>query len=260
MAWLGGAWWRPHAAGAAVAAFLLALITVQVIGHGPVTAVDAPVHAYFDPREPEGALHALAVAGARLGQRAVTIPLLAAAAVWASLRWRDPRPIVATVTGLGALALVGTVLKVYVGRTPPVLDVDVVNAGIDNVTAWLTSLATFGATPFDGFVSYPSGHTANAALTFPLLAWLLFGPYGVRPGAVALRRALLCSLVPVVLVGSMMVVLDYHWVSEVLGGAALGAALALLSRLVLGSGTARGTEAVARAAPASPVRVPRKSG
>ncbi|ASU82450.1 phosphatase PAP2 family protein [Nocardiopsis gilva YIM 90087] len=259
-AWLGAAWWRPHAVGTAVAAVLLFVITVQVIGYGPVTSFDAPAHAYFDPRQPQGVAHVLAVTAARLGQRGVTIPLLAIAAFWASLRWRDPRPVVATVTGLAALALLGTALKVYVGRTPPVLDVDIVNAGIGNITAWLTTTVTLGATPFEGFVSYPSGHTANAALTFPLLAWLLFGASGVRPAPLALRRALLGSLLPVVLVGTLMVVLDYHWVSEVLGGMALGAIVALISRLVLGPGRSTAAPEKRRPVARAAVRVPRESG
>ncbi|GAA2011085.1 hypothetical protein GCM10009799_44100 [Nocardiopsis rhodophaea] len=259
-AWLGAVWWRPHAVGIAVAAIVLFVVTVQVITYGLVTVFDAPVHAYFDAHQPRGVAQWAAVTAARLGQRGVTIPLLAVAGGWASLRWRDPRPVVATVTGLAALASLGTLLKVYVGRTPPVLDVDTVNAGVGNITAWLASTLTVGAPPFEGFVSYPSGHTANAALTFPLLAWLLFGASGVRPDAVALRRALLGSILPVMLVGTLMVVLDYHWVSEVLGGMALGAIVALTGRLVLGPGRAPAAAGERRLVVRSPVRAPRESG
>ncbi|WP_052745558.1 phosphatase PAP2 family protein [Allosalinactinospora lopnorensis] len=229
-------WWRPYAVGLMAAGTILALVTWQVVARGPLTALDWPTHEYLAARQPEGAAHTLAVGAARLGQRWLTAPILLLVGVWGALRRRDPRPVLAAVTGLVSLAVLGGLLKVYVGRTPPLMGIDMVDAGLGNVADGLGWIVTLGAVPFDGFVSYPSGHTANAALTYPLLAFLLFGPNGVRPSTVALRRTLAASPIPVLIVGAMMALLDYHWVTEALGGLALGAVVALLGRLVLGPG------------------------
>lgn len=248
---------RSSAVWLVVAAAALAAVTWQVLAGGPVTALDWPVHAFVDPRQPEGPLLAAAVAVARLGQRLVTVPLLVGLALWAALRGRGFRPVLAVLTGLGSLAVLGTLLKVAVGRTPPVLGVDVVTPGLDNVAAWAGAVLVPGAAPFEGYVSFPSGHSANAALTYPLAAWLLFGAHGVFPHARRLRFALGCSLVPVAAVGAMMTVLDYHWLSESLGGWLLGAVVLLVARLVLGADGAaaadgRGTRTDRRAVAGEP--------
>lgn len=226
-----------------VAVSALAVVTWQVVVGGPVTALDWPVHAFVDPRQPEGPLLAAAVAVARLGQRLVTVPLLVGLAVWAMRRGRGWRPLGAVLTGLGSLAMLGTLLKVAIGRTPPVLEVDLVSPGMDNIVAWASALVVPGAAPFEGYVSFPSGHAANAALTYPLAAWLLFGANGVFPHTQRLRVALGCSLVPVAAVGVLVTVLDYHWLSESVGGWLLGFVVLLLALLVLG------TRAPARKAP-----------
>lgn len=217
----------------AVAAGALTAVTWQVIVGGPVTALDWPVHAFVDPRQPEGPLLWAAVATARLGQRLITIPLLVGLAIWAMRRGRGWRPLGAVLTGLGSLAVLGTLLKVGVGRTPPVLEVDTVSPGAGNIAAWVYALLVPGAPPFDGYVSFPSGHAANAALTYPLAAWLLFGANGVFPHARRLRYALGCSLLPVAAVGVLVTVLDYHWLSESVAGWLLGAVVLLVALLVL---------------------------
>ncbi|MFC7326670.1 phosphatase PAP2 family protein [Marinactinospora rubrisoli] len=229
-------WWRPHVLGLAVATAALAAVTWQVVSGGPLTVLDWPVHEVVDARQPTGAPLALCVAVARLGQRWLTAPVLLGLAAWVSWRRRDRRPLLAAATGLASLAVAGTLLKVAVGRTPPVVGLDAVSPGLENVAAWLAAVLSPGGPPYDGFVSFPSGHTANAALTYPLLAWLLFGRNGRWPDPRALRWALAGAAVPVLAVGVMMTVLDYHWASEALGGWALGIAVALLGRLALGPG------------------------
>ncbi|GLU46936.1 phosphatase PAP2 family protein [Nocardiopsis ansamitocini] len=212
----------------------LALLTWQVVVQGPVTALDWPLHVHLDARQPEGWLMELAVLVARLGQRAVTVPLLLGAALWATWHQRGPRPLLATLTGLASLAVMGTLLKVAVGRTPPVVGVDVVSPGLGNVVDWAVSFVSLGAVAFDGYVSFPSGHSANAALTYPLLALLLFGPCGARPDPRKARIAVWWAIVPVAAVGAMMTVLDYHWATESIGGWLLGAGVLLVALLVLG--------------------------
>ncbi|RCV57114.1 phosphatase PAP2 family protein [Marinitenerispora sediminis] len=245
------AWWRPYVLWLVVAAAALTAVTWQVVAGGPLTAADWPVHRAVDARQPEGAPLALAVAVARLGQRWLTAPVLLGVGAWVGWRRRDWRPPAAAVTGLVSLAVLGTLLKVAVGRTPPVIGVDVVDPGLGNVAAWLAAVLSPGGPPYDGFVSFPSGHTANAALTYPLLAWLLFGRNGRWPDPRALRWALAGAAVPVLAVGVMMTALDYHWASESLGGWALGIVVALLGRLALGPGD---TGAVPAGAPPPPRR------
>ncbi|KUP97596.1 phosphatase PAP2 family protein [Thermobifida cellulosilytica] len=246
----------PLLLGLVAAAAALAAVTWQVLVGGPVTALDWPVHVFVDPRQPEGPLLAAAVVVARLGQRLVTVPLLLGLALWAARRGRGLRPLWAVLTGLGSLAVLGTLLKVAVGRTPPVLGVDQVAPGWDNVVAWAGAVLVPGAAAFEGYVSFPSGHSANAALTYPLAAWLLFGAGGVFPDARRLRLALGLSLVPVAAVGVMMTVLDYHWLSESLGGWLLGLVVLLAARLVLGvrgaAPAAGGTEVGSRAMAGEP--------
>ncbi|MFC4561926.1 phosphatase PAP2 family protein [Nocardiopsis mangrovi] len=222
-----------HAAAFAAACAVLMLATADAVAGGPLSAADAAVHAFADRHEPEGTALAVAVAVARLGQRWVTIPLLAAVGVWALVRRRDSRPLLAAGTGLAALAVAGTLLKVFVGRTPPITGVDVADPGLANVAEYLAVLVGLAAGPYDGFVSHPSGHAANAALSYPLLAWLLFGARGVHPSHRALRRALAAAAGPVLAVAAMVVLLDYHWVSESVTGIALGAAVLAPALLLL---------------------------
>ncbi|MFC3994788.1 phosphatase PAP2 family protein [Nocardiopsis sediminis] len=222
-----------HAAAFAVACAVLALVTADAVAGGPLSAADAPVHAFADRHRPGGAAEAAAVWAARLGQRWVTIPLLAAAGVWALVRRRDPRPLLAAGAGLAALAVAGTLLKVFVGRTPPITGVDLADPGLANVAEYLAVRTGLAAGPYDGFVSHPSGHAANAALSYPLLAWLVFGARGAHPSPRALHRALAAAAVPVLGVAAMVVLLDYHWVSEAVTGIALGAAVLAPTLLIL---------------------------
>ncbi|TDQ45605.1 phosphatase PAP2 family protein [Actinorugispora endophytica] len=227
---------RPFATWLAAVCAALAAVTWQVLVKGPLTAPDWPVHAFVDPRQPDGPLLWAAVAVARMGQRLVTVPPLVALGLWVTLLRRDARPLLAVLAGLGSLAVVGTLLKVATGRTPPVVGVDVVTPGLANVLDWTAAAVVPGAAAFEGYVSFPSGHSANAALTYPLVAWLLFGANGLRPDPRRLRAALWAALLPVAAVGAMMTLLDYHWASETLGGWLLGACVLLVARLVLGRG------------------------
>jgi len=133
-----------------------------------------------------------------LGQRGPTAVLVAAWLGWRSWRQRTLRPLLALASSLLALnATVGAV-KIGLGRLGP---------------HYATSIGS--AELFKGGDIFPSGHTANAVVTWGILAYLATTPRA--------RRVL--SVVAAVFalgVGATTVYLGTHWVSDVLLGWAAG--------------------------------------
>ncbi|MFF8696610.1 phosphatase PAP2 family protein [Streptomyces sp. NPDC015144] len=130
--------------------------------------------------------------------------LIAVAVV--TLWWRGARPLavwVAATSLLGTLAQQG--LKSAVGRERP---------------RW--------PDPVDSahYAAFPSGHALTAVVSWGLLLWLL-RRYGAGPRL--WRGALAVAGVSVVGVGVTRLYLGVHWLSDVLGGWLLGAALVGLS-------------------------------
>lgn len=94
----------------------------------------------------------------------------------------------------------------------------------------------------EAFRSYPSGHTITAVVLWGLLA-VVVAEYPQAGVSLAVAR-LLSWLAPVVTMVGMLL-RDYHWLSDLLGGAALGVVLLQAERLVLGHwrGARRGSAA-----------------
>lgn len=118
-------------------------------------------------------------------------------------RWR---PVVVTAAALAAGPLASTVLKRVVGRVRPPSELAVI-------------------TPTDP--SFPSGHaTGSAALAVVLAALVL------RSGAARSRRARLLVVAAAAVyagaVGASRLYLGAHWLTDVLAGEALGAAVGLV--------------------------------
>ncbi|MBZ4014320.1 hypothetical protein CCS38_00780 [Streptomyces purpurogeneiscleroticus] len=183
---------------------LFALLTWQVAAHGPLLRLDARVDQVLLDR---GLPAALAELLADLGNLAVALPVLLAAAVYAGWRGRAaglPRwwlpPLAAAVAMAAVPALVGPLQAVLARPAPP------------------GPLA--GATGF-----YPSGHAATAAVAYGAAALLLL-PCAAAP---LTRRLLLTTALVLVLAnGPGLVVRGYHWPVDVLGSWALSAALLVL--------------------------------
>jgi membrane-associated phospholipid phosphatase len=206
-------WWTPAVLSALLTAALLGVMTWQVIARGPFIAWDWPVHEYVDPRVPDRpALTSIDWVSNVGGQRHYTVPILVGGGAWVAYRQHRLRPLVAIVAGLATIFFVGYGIKLGLARTPPADGIDILHG--------------------DG-QAFPSGHTANAAFTWVFLVVVLFGSRGLRPDRTRFRRWLPVALAWVLVASALMVLLDYHWLSDIPGGWALGAPAASVAVLVL---------------------------
>lgn len=206
-------WWLPYAAGAAAAAGALLLTVWQVVTRGPLVTADWSVHEVLTEQVPTGAGQTLLDTLARPGQRWLTLPLLLAFGAWVSWRQRRLRPMLAVLVGLGSAYLVGKTIKDGLARTPPYKGVDILHSVGE---------------------AFPSGHAANAAMTWALISVMLFGARGAWPNRERLRVGLVISAGLSALVGTIMVVMDYHWLSDIPGGWMVGLFSLMLALIALG--------------------------
>lgn len=125
--------------------------------------------------------------------------------------------VVASATGSGALAVHG--LKQFLGRARPD------PAFADAVVSGL---------------SFPSGHSSMAALTYLTLGAIMAS---TRSGRAARVFFLTVPVAIVLLVGVSRVVLGVHWPTDVLGGWAFGAAWATGWLVIVRLGTPRAVRA-----------------
>ncbi len=205
----GAARWRL----AGLAGLVLLLTILDIDHHGVLWHFDGTVSRQmldWDLRDSHTATMWLSVL-IRFGNRFYV--LLVSIPVTLYLTWRARRSeyLVRYLVALIALTVAVYALKFTVTRYPPVVFADRTNRSI----------------------SFPSGHLANTLLVPGLLAWS-----AVRAGApLWLCRALqvLRLVAPLaVLVG--MTLLDYHWISDFIGGACLGVLLLLLVLLPVWAG------------------------
>ncbi len=141
-----------------------------------------------------------------LGLRGLSATVLLIAALAISIRFKSWRPLNLALLSLIALNLVVGALKIIIGRSKP-LD------GVDNFDV-------------SGVGSYPSGHAANAILTWGVLAYLIYR-YTHR----AIHRATFLTVAVSLVTGVVAAVSLYrntHWLSDLIGGILIGAALLVL--------------------------------
>jgi undecaprenyl-diphosphatase len=189
---------------------LYAALLVAVVADSPLVDLDSTVLGWAPATQWPGLLPVLSV-WVLLGQRAVC---LAVAVAWLgarAVRTGDPRPLLTL--GVTTLLLDVSVegVKTALGRQGP-------------LELGRAALAQGGSVVFDGGTIFPSGHTANAVVTWGLLALLARRHrrvWGVLAGLVAVS------------VGLTTVYLGTHWLSDVLAGWAAGG-LVLLAVPALG--------------------------
>jgi undecaprenyl-diphosphatase len=191
--------WQVTAAVWLLLAFVL--LTVEVLRQrGDVVAFDLWVHEHAPAALtmiPRGAV-ALVV---DLGLRGAISGAALAYAAWLSLRVRSWRPFLVMVAALLALNGVVAALKLSFGRLAP-------NQG--------------GPWMFAGGTEYPSGHVSNSVVTWGTALWLQ-QRYDLRRLSPVAARATLFAIAGAVGLGTLL--LDTHWLSDVLAGWAVGALL-----------------------------------
>ena len=177
------------------------LVTHQIIINGPLVHLDAIIANAHRPRLSDG-LNDFLMLIDDLGLRGVTATVLLISAFLISRRFKSFRPLNLSILSLVSLNLVVGLAKLGFGRTKPRLNVDLLH---------------FGG------LSYPSGHAANALLTWGLLSYLIFR-YTHKEPFEGMRLTWL-----VVLITSSVCVVSFfrntHWLSDLIGGLFIGGAL-----------------------------------
>ncbi|MCX6446156.1 MAG: phosphatase PAP2 family protein [Actinobacteria bacterium] len=180
------------------------VVTQQVITNGPLIALDARIanakRIDFAPW-----IDFVLMRIDNLGLRGLTATALLIAAIYIARRFKTWRPLNLAILSLIGLNITVGLAKLLIGRTKPQLNVDLIYAG---------------------GLSYPSGHASNAILTWGVLAYLIYRYAHVNRyrGRLASAGVALISLS--VCVVSLM--RNTHWLSDLVGGLFIGAALLVM--------------------------------
>jgi hypothetical protein len=180
------------------------VVTQQVITNGPLIALDARI-ANASRTDFPSWIDFVLMRIDDLGLRGLTATALLIAAVYIARRFKTWRPLNLAILSLIALNLTVGLAKLLIGRTKPTLNVDLIYAG---------------------GLSYPSGHASNALLSWGVLAYLIY-----RYAHVDRYRGRLASTGVALISLSVCVVSLFrntHWLSDLVGGLFIGAALLVL--------------------------------
>ena len=202
--------------GIAGALAVAAAMSLDVAVGGPLTSLDQWVFAWARStglpstgwRDPLHGLGSVLDVATGLGTREL-VPVLGLLIALLGRHRRTAHPLVRFAVLTVLVALTVQALKVGFGRLPPP-----------------------GSVPVgEGGRSYPSGHTVTAVAYWALLAWTVVE---LRyPGWVR-RAAITMAFVGPLLTMAGMVALTYHWLTDVVGGAAIGVLLLGVLRVVDG--------------------------
>ncbi len=180
------------------------VVTQQVITNGPLIALDAKI-ANAGRKDFPSWIDFVLMRIDDLGLRGLTGTALMIAAIYIARRFKTWRPLNLAVLSLIALNLTVGLAKLLIGRTKPQLNVDLIYAG---------------------GLSYPSGHASNAILTWGVLAYLIY-----RYAHVDRYQGRLASTGVAMISLSVCIVSLFrntHWLSDLVGGLFIGAALLVM--------------------------------
>ena len=180
------------------------VVTQQVITNGQLIALDAKI-ANAGRTDFPSWIDFLLMRIDDLGLRGFTATALMIAAIYIARRFKTWRPLNLAILSLIALNLTVGLAKLLIGRTKPQLNVDLIYAG---------------------GLSYPSGHASNALLSWGVLAYLIY-----RYAHVDRYRGRLASTGVALISLSVCVVSLFrntHWLSDLVGGLFIGAALLVM--------------------------------
>jgi membrane-associated phospholipid phosphatase len=183
--------------------FIYALITQQVLANSWIRRLDEWIYdRSFLTLEPNKT-PTLVMLVDDLGLRSITAIALLVTATLISRRFKSWRPINLSLLSLLLLNLTVGASKLLFGRSKP-------STGFD---LFFT----------DSGLSYPSGHAANAILSWGMLAYLIFR-YSHKEPFEGMR---LTWFVSIVTTGVCLASLyrNTHWFSDLLGGLFIGSAL-----------------------------------
>ena len=185
---------------------LYGLVTQQVLANTWIRRLDEWIYERDFLLITPGKTPTLVMLVDDLGLRSITAIFLLGTAIIISRRFKSWRPINLSILSLLLLNIVVGVSKLLFGRTKPSTDFDLVFT--------------------DSGLSYPSGHAANAVLTWGMMAYLIFR-YSHKEPFEGMR---LTWFVVIVTVGVCLASLyrNTHWFSDLLGGLFIGSALLVL--------------------------------
>jgi len=186
--------------------FLYALVTQQVLANTWIRRLDEWIYERDFLLITPGKTPTMVMLVDDLGLRSITAIFLIITAIIISRRFKSWRPINLSILSLVLLNLVVGVSKLLFGRSKP-------SSGFDLVFT-------------DSGLSYPSGHAANAVLTWGIMAYLIFR-YSHKEPFEGLR---LTWFVSIITTGVCLASLyrNTHWFSDLLGGLFIGSALLVL--------------------------------
>ena len=186
--------------------FLYALVTQQVLANTWIRRLDEWIYERDFLLLTPGKTPTMVMLVDDLGLRSITAIFLMITAIIISRRFKSWRPINLSILSLVLLNLVVGLSKLLFGRSKP-------SSGFDLVFT-------------DSGLSYPSGHAANAVLTWGIMAYLIFR-YSHKEPFEGLR---LTWFVSIITTGVCLASLyrNTHWFSDLLGGLFIGSALLVL--------------------------------
>jgi membrane-associated phospholipid phosphatase len=182
---------------------IYALITQQVLANSWIRRLDEWVYERDILLVTPGKTPTIVILMDDLGLRGITSAILLITAILISRRFKSWRPINLSLLALLLLNLAVGASKLLFGRTKP-------STGFD---LFFT----------DSGLSYPSGHAANAVLSWGMIAYLIFR-YSHKEPFEGLRLTWFVSIISS-LVCLASLYRNTHWFSDLLGGLFIGSAL-----------------------------------